>query len=611
MRLRRNLTSALIGAALLASGVALPTGAQADGPGWDDVYLVADFPTPAAAADTVRVAAAASGRVVTAWTDSSQPRDLWVSVRPSVDGGTAAFLLSDGGAYNPVVAVAANGSATVAWVHYDGSEWQLQARSLSASGMWGATQELSPRGERVSHPRLAVSPGGTVAVGWLAGPDFTESAVMRTRTATTGWSAPVTLSAPGYRAYYPPALAVDAKGTVTAVWPEVKEDAGRLRVARKPLGAALGAAVTLAQAPGSALGTPAATVAASGAVTVGWRRTESELPDLETQHTATYAGGRWSAPVQLGQSAEGAPFAELRLADGGDRTYALWGYLDKTANVYRIAVAERAAGRWGAPRFLSNTSGDATMTDLAALPSGHAVAVWEQRASAQRRVMVTTRPPGSGGTWGAAAPLSELQGSPPYPRIALAVEQTHVLWTTNEKIMTRYTYPFGPYSGSAAVTGKRRVGSTVTCEDSWAGALSVAYQWRRGTTVVGRSRTYVPTTRDFRKQLTCRSTATNSTDTAVVDSEPVRVARGLAPVPTKSPRLKGTPKVGKTLRVTAGRWSPDAAVHVTWKRGETTVGSTRKYHVSTADRGHKLTVVVRATAPAHAPGKVVLTTKVR
>ncbi len=75
--------------------------------------------------------------------------------------------------------------------------------------------------------------------------------------------------------------------------------------------------------------------------------------------------------------------------------------------------------------------------------------------------------------------------------------------------------------------------------------------------------------------------------------------------------IKGTPQVGKTLRVTKGRWSPEATVQFTWKRGKATVGATRKYHVSPADRGHKLKVVVRATAPAHFPGKLVLTSKIR
>lgn len=606
MRVRRSLTGALLGAALLVAGVVQPTMARADGPGWDDVHLVSSFTSPSVAPNTVRVAAS-GGRVLAVWTDAGTTRDLWVAQRTQFGDWQAPVQLSDARAYEPVVALATDGSATVAWMDYDGIGWQLLARSMSAAGVWGTTTELTTRGERVGSPSLAVSAGGTYALSWLIGPDYEQRVVLTTRTATTGWAAPITVSTPGHAAYSSPAIAFDAGGTVIVAWLELRDDVGRIRVARKPPAAALGGATTLAEAPSTQLGFPAVTVAPSGEITVGWRRDNSGALIVTTNYAATYAAGRWEAPVRLAPAAEPAPYATLRLASTGDRTIALWGYAD-TMGQYRIAVAERAAGRWGAPRVLSDATGDATMTALTALPSGHAVAVWDQEVGTQQRVVIATRSPG--GSW-SKTPLSAPQQTATYPQVALTVEQTSVLWLTTGKVMERATIRAVPYDGSATATGKRRVGSTLTCRSAWAGALSVAYEWRRGSTVVGRSRTYVPTPRDFRTHVACRSVATNSTGVATALSDSVRVVRGLAPVPSKPPRIKGTPQVGHTLRVATGRWTPAATVTVTWKRGKATIGLTRKHHVSAADNGHKLRAVVRATAPAHTHGKVVLTTRIR
>lgn len=69
---------------------------------------------------------------------------------------------------------------------------------------------------------------------------------------------------------------------------------------------------------------------------------------------------------------------------------------------------------------------------------------------------------------------------------------------------------------------------------------------------------------------------------------------GLAP--TTRPRIIGKPRVGRTLRVTRGRWNlmTDTTVTYRWRRGTKERSASQKYVVRKADRGRWLTAVVSA-----------------
>jgi len=63
-----------------------------------------------------------------------------------------------------------------------------------------------------------------------------------------------------------------------------------------------------------------------------------------------------------------------------------------------------------------------------------------------------------------------------------------------------------------------------------------------------------------------------------------------------APKVTGKAKVGATLKVSKGAWSPsDATVKATWKIGAKTVGSGFSYKVKAGDRGKTIKVTVTAS----------------
>jgi len=154
-----------------------------------------------------------------------------------------------------------------------------------------------------------------------------------------------------------------------------------------------------------------------------------------------------------------------------------------------------------------------------------------------------------------------------------------------------------------AITGTANVGKTLTAKltGTWAPTAkpTLSYQWlRAGKAIAGATKaTYKLVAADAGKAITVRVTATapNTVD-ATVTSAAVKAMN----VFTKSatPKITGTAKVGKTLKVTTGTWSPKPTFTYQWYRGTTAIkGATKaSYKLVAADKGKKIKVVVTAKA---------------
>ena len=83
-------------------------------------------------------------------------------------------------------------------------------------------------------------------------------------------------------------------------------------------------------------------------------------------------------------------------------------------------------------------------------------------------------------------------------------------------------------------------------------------------------------------------------------------------VNTAKPTIKGTAAVGRTLRVTTGRWTPTPDSYAyTWKLGKKTVGNKARLAVTSAMKGKKLTVTVVARKAGYANGRASVQVTVR
>jgi hypothetical protein len=164
-----------------------------------------------------------------------------------------------------------------------------------------------------------------------------------------------------------------------------------------------------------------------------------------------------------------------------------------------------------------------------------------------------------------------------------------------------------------AILGSPHVGLQVaTYSGSWCGKrpMHIAYRWQRcvesrcsvikGAT----SRTYTPTTRDFRTSLTVLITGRNTAGTTTVKSRGKRV--GLArPTNTLLPTISGTAASGFTLSASTGSWTgvEPMTYAYQWQRCDgsasacvpITQATSSSYVASAADLGATLSVVVTAT----------------
>lgn len=164
------------------------------------------------------------------------------------------------------------------------------------------------------------------------------------------------------------------------------------------------------------------------------------------------------------------------------------------------------------------------------------------------------------------------------------------------------------------VTRSPKVGATSRVSvGSWSPTpTAYTYQWRRSGVAIWRANrsTYRAVKADTRRTLSV--TVSGSRAGMVTGSATISLGRVLgAPLrytARKKPAIRGTAKVGKTLRVKNLKkrgWSPDASRHAyRWYHGSTRIKGAdhSKYRLRKSDRGKKIRVRIYATRSGYATG---------
>lgn len=129
--------------------------------------------------------------------------------------------------FEGVVAVDSTGVTHFAWTRSDGANLRIQYRSRNASGAFGAVQNISDAGQSASDPDIAVDPSNNVLLTWSR-TDGTNIRVQSAfKTAAGSFSAPLTISDPGFDATKPE-VDFDNTGKALLIWQRF--DGTRLRV---------------------------------------------------------------------------------------------------------------------------------------------------------------------------------------------------------------------------------------------------------------------------------------------------------------------------------------------------------------------------------------------
>jgi len=169
---------------------------------------------------------------------------------------------------------------------------------------------------------------------------------------------------------------------------------------------------------------------------------------------------------------------------------------------------------------------------------------------------------------------------------------------------TTYTFP-GPDKAfdetpAPTIDGTAAVGKPLTVTDgTWQPDATLTHQWNRdGDAISGAvGATYTPVADDEGHLLTVTTTGSAEGRTATsVTSEPTAAVAAGTLEPTGAPTISGTAKVGQTLTVSTGTWSPTPTSYTyQWLRGSTKVGTDASSYVLTAaDDGEQISVSVAA-----------------
>lgn len=172
-------------------------------------------------------------------------------------------------------------------------------------------------------------------------------------------------------------------------------------------------------------------------------------------------------------------------------------------------------------------------------------------------------------------------------------------------------------AGKPTITGASTVGKTLTAKPGTASKkdAKLTYIWvRGGKELLQQNRsTYTLTPADLGKKISVKTQFTHRDYHPVVTQSTATAAIAPGTLATsKKPAVSGKKIAGKTVKVTAGSYSPKAEkVTYQWQRaGKNIKGATKSsYKVVKADKGKKLTVKVSASKKGYSTKITTLTAK--
>jgi hypothetical protein len=222
-----------------------------------------------------QVAVDGNGKATVVWSrfDGS---DSIIQVRRVGSEGTPAasftsLSASGESAVQPRVAVNTVGAVTITWTRFDGSNWIVQSRRLSSSGaLVGSAQSLSATGRSAAEPQVAVAGDGTSTIAWSRFDGTSLVIEARRITAAGALGSTYLLSATGHDAA-DPQLALGPGGKATVLW--TRFDGSNWIVQRRDLSSTgtLGTTENLSSS-GRRGSDPIAAWGGNGALAMGWRR---------------------------------------------------------------------------------------------------------------------------------------------------------------------------------------------------------------------------------------------------------------------------------------------------------------------------------------------------
>ena len=326
------------------------------------------------------------------------------------------------------VAVDSAGDGFAVWKRDDGSEVLVQVSVRKAGGSWTAPKTLTGPGFEADDVEVAASPGGIAIAIWSR--ETATGVVIQASVRKPGgpWGAVKDLSS-NVQTSFQPHVALDRQGNATAVW---ARSGLPIQAAVRPRGGVWGAPQDISPLGGGAALPQVAYDRNGKAIAVWYRATLGPLQEV-VQASVRPRGGAWSMPEDL--SAAGVLAVAPHIAfDKAGTAIAVWSDQTVSQSKVQAAVRPAATGVWRDPKTISSAALNAGAPALAVSPRGLAVVVWSVSNGSLRYVQSALRP--AGGSWRSPKTLTPTGGNAYAPEVGIdasgsAVAVWHRIGTTN------------------------------------------------------------------------------------------------------------------------------------------------------------------------------------
>jgi hypothetical protein len=342
-------------------------------------------------------------------------------------------------------AIDADGNVMAVWSHYDGTEWRVQERQISATGALGPVKTISAAREKPLSPQIAGGSRGGAHVIWSCTNGDHPGVEARTISAK-GRLGPVRRISAARRPARRPRIASDASGDAIVVWGQ-KGDTWRIKARRISSKGALGRVKTLSSAKGESGAPVIASDARGGAIAV-WQQADGKSSRIKARRIS--AKGRLGSVKTL--SAPGDAGAAQVASDARGNAIVIW-RSDTNYSKWRIKARRiSSAGAVGKTKILH--MGRAGQAQIASNARGDMTVVWEADPNIQARQISAT------GVLGPTKTLSSPGLNGYSPKIAVdAAGSATALWF---EIHSSTSHPDSWYLRARHVSATGALGPTQT-----------------------------------------------------------------------------------------------------------------------------------------------------
>lgn len=326
---------------------------------------------PGSDADDPRVAVGPDGFAVIVWKGDDGSGDV-VQARvrhPNGLFGPVEDLSEDGAdATEPALAVAPDGTATVAWARFDGADWIIEARVKRPDEAFGPVETLSEPGRSSFRPSVAVSPAGTFHVVWFRFNGSKNVVQTVSRPPEGEFTEPGDLSAPDVDAL-DPSVVVRPDGSPIVVWKQTVFVGSSIAKATTDEQGDYGPAEVIS-APDQAT-RPQVATDSNGNYAVVWLAQGDD--DLVRYRYGS--GETLSLTQSLSPAGGSAGEPTLTFSPNGDLTVA-WHNKEGGDGVIQARSRSATDGALSPTTDLSNGSGNSLEPRLVSTPDGVVTAAW-------------------------------------------------------------------------------------------------------------------------------------------------------------------------------------------------------------------------------------------